>query len=349
MKATFISSHAISEAMRYQMMRLQADLAKAEKEIVTGRVSDPGLTLGARSGQSVSLARDVDRLSVLLDSNGLVKSRLASTQEGLRQITQLAEDLLPSLLTASSGPIDPSIPRTEAKSTLNALTSILNMTQNGEYMFAGINTDVKPIENFLDPGSPARVAFEAEFTGHFGFALDDPATAGITVAEMELFMTDVVEPQFFGAGWADNWSHATDQQITARITLSETTNVSVSANIDGIKKLAMATAMVSALLEADLTQGVEKSILGRAIGLVGEAVADLGSTQGELGIIEQRVENASQRVSMQIDLFKLNINDLEGVDPFEASTRITSLMTQIETSYALTARMQQLSLVRFLR
>jgi hypothetical protein len=71
--------------------------------------------------------------------------------------------------------------------------------------------------------------------------------------------------------------------------------------------------------------------------------------QGQIGIIQQRVEGASERVSMQIDLFKLNIHDLEGVDPFEASTRISSLMTQIETSYTLTARIQQLSLVRFLR
>jgi flagellar hook-associated protein 3 FlgL len=113
--------------------------------------------------------------------------------------------------------------------------------------------------------------------------------------------------------------------------------------------MAMATAMVSVLLEADLTDGVANTVLQRSISLVGEGVASLGATQADVGIIQHRVESASERVSMQIDLFKLNIHDLEGVDPFEASTRITSLMTQIETSYALTARMQQLNLVRFLR
>jgi flagellar hook-associated protein 3 FlgL len=58
MKASFVSSHAISEAMRYQMMRMQADLVKAEKEVVTGRVADPGLTAGrARRPVDFAVAR----------------------------------------------------------------------------------------------------------------------------------------------------------------------------------------------------------------------------------------------------------------------------------------------------
>jgi flagellar hook-associated protein 3 FlgL len=49
-----------------------------------------------------------------------------------------------------------------------------------------------------------------------------------------------------------------------------------------------------------------------------------------------------------VDLFQNNISDLEGVDPYEAATRVSLLQQQIETSYALTARMQQLSLVKYL-
>ena len=51
---------------------------------------------------------------------------------------------------------------------------------------------------------------------------------------------------------------------------------------------------------------------------------------------------------MQIDLFERNILDMEGVDPYEVSNRVTALLTQIETSYALTARIQQLSLLKYL-
>ena len=51
---------------------------------------------------------------------------------------------------------------------------------------------------------------------------------------------------------------------------------------------------------------------------------------------------------MQVDLFQRNITQMQGVDPYEASTRVSTLLQQIETSYALTARIQQLSLVKYL-
>ena len=50
----------------------------------------------------------------------------------------------------------------------------------------------------------------------------------------------------------------------------------------------------------------------------------------------------------QVDLFERHILDLEGVDPAEAATRVADLTQHIETSFALTARLQQLSLLNYL-
>ena len=36
-----------------------------------------------------------------------------------------------------------------------------------------------------------------------------------------------------------------------------------------------------------------------------------------------------------------HVNLLEGVDPYEASANVNALLTQIETAYALTARLQK--------
>jgi flagellar hook-associated protein 3 FlgL len=71
MKVSFVSSQAISHALRYQMLRMQADLIKAEKEALSGRVADVGLALGARTGLSVSMNREIERLEGLADSNQL--------------------------------------------------------------------------------------------------------------------------------------------------------------------------------------------------------------------------------------------------------------------------------------
>src|SRR5947208_15673957 len=214
MKATAVSSAAISNAMRYQQMRMQAELVKTTKESQTGKVADVGLALGGRTTQAVTFQRDLDRLNGIVDSNSLVAARLTSTQDSLGQLSDAAQKLLTALTSAVSGDSSTRITQTAGASALQQMTGILNTSVNGEYLFAGTNTDVKPIDDFNAAGSPAKAAFDAAFTSYFGFTQNDPAAANITAAQMDDFITTAVEPQFLGSGWQTNWSSATDDQIT---------------------------------------------------------------------------------------------------------------------------------------
>ncbi|WP_163267316.1 flagellar hook-associated family protein [Chelativorans alearense] len=346
MKTSFISTSSISQTLRYQMMRMQVELAERQQEATTGRVADPGVTLGARAGVSFSMTRDMARLDSLIDANGLASGRLSATQNGLEQLGGIAQDMLEALTAASSGDSDPEIIRASAKQALESMTSILNSNLNGEYLFAGINTDVKPLNDFTDPASPNKAQFDTLFSAHFGFAQTDPAAENITAAEMAAFLDDL-EASFMGAGWSD-WSEASDQKITSRITLNETAETSTTANGPGMRRLAMATAALTDLMQIPLDDEALQALYGRATALVGAAVADFAHAQSEVGLAETRVEEASERISSQIDLFNTLVTDLEGVDPFEAATKVNDLLTQIETAYALTARIQQLSLLRYL-
>lgn len=347
MKASAVSTLAISQALRYSTMRSSSDLVKAQKELDTGKVFDSGLALGARTAHTVSFARDLERLNGIVDSNALVSARLRSTQDALINLTGAAQELLGVLTASSSGDATPSITRESGRAALSALTSILNTPINGEYIFAGINTDVKPLDSFA-AGSPSKVSFDAAFLGHFGFSQNDPAAANITSAQMDAFMTAALEPQFLGAGWQANWSSATDQPIVSRIALNETTETSVSGNSDGIRKLTMAAAAVSDLFNSNLSEAGRKALVERMVGVVGEALTALADLQSQTGIIEQRVDSASERMKIQADLFERLTIEAEGVDPYEAASRVQDLLSHIETSYALTARIQQLSLLRFL-
>jgi flagellar hook-associated protein 3 FlgL len=347
MKASFVSSLSISQAMRYSTMRTQSDLAKALKEQDTGKVYDSGLALGVRTAQTVTFARDLERLNGIVDSNGLVSARLKATQEALDNITGAAQDFLGVLTASVSGDAAASVTRDSGRTALETLNSIINTPFNGEYIFAGINTDVKPLDGFA-AGSPAKTAFDAAFLAHFTFAQNDPQAASITAAQMDTFMTAALEPQFLGAGWQANWSNATDQKIVSRIALNETTETSVSANNEGVQKLAMAAAAISDLFDSNLSAAGKQALADRAVGLVGEAIASLAELQSQTGVVEQRVTAASERMTMQADLFERSIIETEGVDPYEAANRVKDLLSHIETSYALTARIQQLSLLRFL-
>ncbi len=114
MKTTFVSSYAVSDAMRQNLARMQQELTKLQKEVVTGKVGDPGLALGSSTGKAVSLSRDVDRLQGIIDSNGVVSSRLQATQAGLEQISGVADSLISSLTAALSGQAQPSVTRAAA-------------------------------------------------------------------------------------------------------------------------------------------------------------------------------------------------------------------------------------------
>ena len=348
MKSSYVSSNAISQALRYSMMKMQTDLVSAQKESTTLRVADVGLALGSRTSETVSLARDVSRLNGIIDSNALVSSRLTSTQDVLGQLTAQAEELRSTLSAAVSGSSDRGVVQAGGAAMMDLLTSSLNTSINGQYLFAGINTDVRPISDFSDPSSPARAAFDTAFQTYFGFNQTHADAANITSAEMEDFLTNVVEPQFLGAGWETNWSSATDEGIVSRIALNETAETSVSANITGLRKLAMVSAITSGMMQGNFSEAATKAVTERALALTVESISDITDRQALVGVTQQRVSNASERIDTQIGVFESTITDMESVDPYEAATRVAALVSQIETAYALTARIQNLSLLKYM-
>lgn len=343
MKVSFVSSQAISQALRYQTLRMQAEIVKGQTETTTGRHADVGLALGALSGQTFSMAREIERIDGVIDANQLAKSRLSTTQVGLQQITEEAEKLIEGLVTARGDVGSGNIVRQQAKEVLGAVTSILNTQMSGQYIFAGINTDAKPITNYFDADSEARDAFESAFT--LAFPEPEDASADDILAFLE---ENAVQEQFFGDGWNENWSNAADQQIISRITLGETAETSVSANNDAMRKIAMAASTIYTMLEAPLGQEARNAVLDKGMELLGSAIVDLANQQSFTGITEARIDSANERLSMQKDIFTRSISDMEGVDPYEALTNVNSLMAQLEISYAMTGRMQQMSLLRFL-
>ena len=347
MKTTFVSTYAIADTSRYHVMRMQAELVKLEKEMVTGRASDSGLHLGARTGQSVSLERDVTRLQGIIDSNALAASRLSSTQASLQYLADLGQKFLTLTVPAEGGGVQPEIAMHAARNMLSEMTGVLNSNQNGENLFAGINTDVQPINDFFAVPSPARTAMETAFSTHFGFAYTDPQAADIDAAAMTDFLENVIEPQFMGADWA-NWSNATDETITARITLTETASASVSANIEGVRRMAMSAATVAVFFEGALSQESLDAILSHSTDQAAQAVSRISQVQSQTGIVENRISSANERLEMQINIFRGKNSDMVEVDPYEAKTTIDLLLAQIETAYTLTSRIRQLSLVNYL-
>ncbi len=349
MKTTFISTSALADANRATLAKLQARLADAQKEVTTGRLADVGLGLGYRAGESVSLRQEHARLTAITDTNASVSTRLDATQGALKGLAAAAQSFLGQLLAARTSDTGPRVIQGQAQSALSAFADTLNTTVNGAYLFAGINADVKPVTDYNQQPPPANAqAVGSAFAAAFGFPQSDPGAAAIAPADMQTFLDGAFAGLFDPAAWSGTWSAASDQNVKSRISTNELIETSVNANAAPFRKLASAYTMLAGLGVESLGQGTYQTAVDTAVRTVGEALNGLTDLQAGLGTAQERVKNANDRMSIQMDIMTNHIGALEGVDPYEASTKVSSLLTQIETAYAMTARIQKLTLLNYL-
>ncbi|MDF1610113.1 flagellar hook-associated family protein [Hoeflea sp. YIM 152468] len=349
MKTSFISNQAMQNAMRLTISRGQNEVQKLQTEIVTGRHADVGLALGAQTSTSVRLNQDVARLQNIRDSNSIVTQRLSASQASLSLMSDSAQQMLEAFIGVK-GADDANrlfIARRDVESALDAFTVAINTSANGEYLFAGINNNIKPLDDYQAAGSAAKAAFDAAFFAKFGHTQTDLAAGAISVTDMQDFLDDL-EASFASVDWNTNWSSASDVNISSRISKNEVVNSSTNANTAGMRSFALAAVIGIELMNAPISSEVRTTVNAAAIKHAGSAVTGIDSERSGLGVSENRISKANVALESQIRIITLHLGDVEGVDAYEASTRMNSLLAQVETSYKLTARIQQMSLMNYL-
>jgi flagellar hook-associated protein 3 FlgL len=352
MKTSFISNLSVQNAMRSTINSVQAELIDAQKEAVSGVYSNIGKELGGTTTRSLNLHTEVSMMENLLKTNAVVDQRLSSTQTALDTISQSAQTGLNTLVALSGSNDDSQLMTVERtmRDVLEQATSAANTSVNGEYVLSGINTDEAPLADYFADASPARTAFVTAFTSHFGFAPDDAAVSTITAADMQDFITNDLEPMFLndGGDWEANWSNASDTPTTARISRTEVIQSSSTTITDGFRYMAMSAVMSLEMLNSNFSAASRNVVSNAAVSYMGQAISGIDADRSQLGLSQNRVKQANETLQAQIDIVKLNIDDLEGVDVYEASNRITALSNQMEISYSITARLNELSLVNAL-
>ncbi len=348
MKTTYISTITLADASRRQIQNQSSLVQKLSIELSSGRKYDVGLDLGTKTGESVSLRSEFHFLNGIMDTNALTASRLDISQAAMGDILTDAQDFLATLVALRENNGSSDIVKADAVGNLELLTSRLNTQLNGNFVFAGINTDQEPFADYSDPTSPNKLAADAAFMTEFGMAQSNPGVSGITPAAMSTYLNGAFETMFQNPAWGTSWSSASSNVMVSRISASETVSSSVSANEQAFRDLAAAYTMMSDLGNEDLDPETWKVVVNKAIEKLGTGIADVTSQMGKLGNVQEQVKLASERLKVQTDILNRRINDLENVNLEETSVRLNTALTQLETTYAVTARMQGLSILNYL-
>lgn len=349
MKMTSVSTSSINNATREARTDLQIKLAEGQKEATTGRLADVGQTLGYLTERTISLRQDRDRYNSFKDSNVIAQGRLSVTQTTLQGVADNAQQFLSTLVAARAARSGAGVAVDDAKKELAAFTAAINSASNGAQLFSGINTDVKPVaEYYTTPASAAKTAVDAAFLGEFGVAQGATGTEAITAAQMQTFLDGDFADMFDLTSWSSTWSSASDQNISTRIADNERVETSANANEGAFRSLVSAYTMVADLGLETLSDGAYDALLDKAIAIVGQSIGDITQIRATLGAAEERIAEANTSMDLKIKIVEEHVTKLEAVDPYEAASHVNALLTQIETAYSLTARLQRLSLINFL-
>ncbi len=349
MKANFVSTLSISTTTKLSLAKSQKALMQAEKEMATWRHADVGRALGHRTSDTVSLRQDFARLNGIRDSNAVASTRLDMTQAVLDGLAADAQEFIGAMFASREADNGALVLKVEARTRLEALIGAINTSVDGAYIFSGINADVRPMESYFgDPAPASRQSVATAFFDEFGFTQDDPAAASISRTDMDAFLNGAFADLTDEAAWSANWSAASDQNIRSRISTSELVETSSNANVKALRDLVSVYTMVADLGGDGLSKEAFQAIVDKAVIKTGEAIQGLTGLRANLGTVQERISSANDRMSIQTGIFERHIQSMEAVDPDAASARVTSLLTQIETSYALTARIQNLSLLDYI-
>ena len=352
MKASFVSNMSLQNAMRITVSRAQKEMLQLQEETVTGRHADVGATLGAKTARTLNLHRDLQRMESLKSTNALTTQRLAASQEALGAMSEAANGAMEVLIALSGITTDDQLElaRTNIGNALSTFTSAANTSFSGEYLFAGINSDVIPFKDYFAgaPASDAKAAFDSAFFTHFGFSQTDPAVGDITPGQMSAFIAGLETEFLDDPYWQANWSTASDENMQSRVSAAETVQSSTNTNARGMRHMALGLVLGQELLALGISEETRRTVSDAAIDYMGRAVSGIDSERSKLGISESRVTQANVSLNAQITILGTSIKDMEGIDTYEAATRVTTLESQLSLAYTLTSRIQNLSLLNYL-
>jgi flagellar hook-associated protein 3 FlgL len=365
MKTSFISSLAMQNSMRSTILKAQLEMTNLNTELTTGKHADIGVTLGANTARSIDLNRDVERLSSIIDVNSMATTRVSTAQTALKSIND-AGNSIQKVLVPNTDSTQPSLGtvRDTITGAFETFTNAVNVSVSGEYLFAGINTDVRPMDDYFAEGSTLKAGYEAELN-YFMSTQTPPVSAveNLNIDQVKSFMTEI-EAKFNGTSkltnpphalalvgkdfWTTFGSSASDTNMTSRISQTEVVESSTNSNSSGTRYFAFTAITALTFLDEKIDQNIRETVASQSITSLNKGMGGLTKQSSALGLSEERIKVANTSLQAQKKIIETHLIDLEGVDTYEAKTRLDLLQQQIEIAYSLTSRLQQMSLVNYL-
>jgi len=322
--------------IRRQNSQLKMTTARLANELSTGQTSDVAKRFNGDFTMVAGIETSLKTLQAY-KSAANEAAHFASTMQTALEVmqTQTTASVSALLLTGNSAS-QTQIQNTasDVRQRFDAVVSSLNTQVGGRSIFSGTNTDGPAI------ASPEIILEELQLA-----IAGETTAAGITSVVDNWFNTS-------GGGFETiGYLGSTTQLAPFQIGADRDVDVSFTASGPMVRETLQGLALAALVSDGALSENIsEQSLLLRssADGLL--AIREKQTEiRAKVGTAEAQIDTATAQTSTEISALEIVKSELLSVDPYDTASELEAVQTQLETLYALTARMSRLSLVDFLR
>lgn len=327
----------------------QASLATLTGEVSSGKKADLGRQLGAGVSVLYRLYAEVQQGTALQGAATLTGQELTAMQGAMDAVgTLLGKVQSTALQYAPGNPNqDPALLASQAREAMSGMASLLNTELGGRSLFSGADGSATPMRPTEAPGG-ALDTIRGLVTG--------PVNAG-NVNQLLASLDQTFDPASgqYEALFYQSSSGTADPPTEVRIGPGQTISYNLRGDHPGFRDAFHALGLL-ALTDAEDAAGnrlldgdAMEAVRAKASSLLTGGQEKLTVAAGHLGLVQSRLQLASDAQSQAVTAATLQIGTLENVDYYAASAQIEALKIQLQATYSLTGSLSGLSLVNYLR
>jgi flagellar hook-associated protein 3 FlgL len=356
---TTMSTMTAAQFRRETVADIQRRLEVAGKEMSTGRKADIHAALGLRSSELLAVRSSSARNDSFLTGNRLLANRMESMAATMGGVRKILQDFV-EVAIANKGAPGPTVTQVSAaaRAAYDQIVAQLNAPYQGSQLFSGTESERAAIQGWTKQSAATGLSPEAVLVGIVGGGIADAADATAKLADVTrafgstetVFPDRNFEASFYNGTPLLDGGGVPSPRVAARIDEATVLSYGIQANDPAFTSALQGLAMFASVDPATLADaGAYEVWIGAAIDAVANGIDGVVTAEGLLGTQQRTLEETILRQQDRRDLYNKHIALLEAVDPYEAATRVTELSTQLEASYAVTARISRLSFLDFMR
>lgn len=322
---------------RQSNIGLRNEIQRLSAEVATGVKADVPRHLGGDMMQFARLERGITEASAFLRVSAEAAATASAKQAAFATLQQVSDDSGGRMLadtTLATGPTLKAEARV-AKNQLSTVISALNANAGGKFLFSGTRVNMAPLVSATNLVAQAQAVI-----------------SGASTAEGAI---DALK-NWFEAGPGDGGFHDAAYRGSANggdsFSVDPSTSISFSqtAADPGIRKMIMGLTLAALVADGsfDGDHTAQAAMVRTGGGLLIEGSADLAGTRADLGMTEQTIERSSTRLQANLTRLQIERSNLIGADPYEAGSKLVQAEGQLEALFAMTARLSNLSLAKYL-